>query len=124
MENFEYDYDSIKLDIQYETEDADPSVGLFSTQVFILGICHKGEDITDLIGKSTYEFLENEIYEALNGWYSKGRVFGRLFLCHPTNGVGCAYRWLMRDLLIGFLVAIGIYILFFGAIYLMDGNAI
>jgi hypothetical protein len=33
--------------------------------------------------------------------------------------MGHAYRWLMRDLLIGFFVAIGIYILFFGAIYLM-----
>ena len=67
MENFDYDYDGIKLDIQYETEDADPSVGLFSTQVFLISIFHKGEDITNLVGKSTFDFLESELVEYVNG---------------------------------------------------------
>lgn len=67
MEIYEYDYDGIKLDIHYYTEDADESVGMFGTQIYVEGVFHKGEDITDLINKSTYEFLESELYEALNG---------------------------------------------------------
>lgn len=67
MENFEYDFDGIKLDIGYYTEDADPSVGIFHTQVFIEGVCHKGEDIIDLLGKSKLEFLESELMEYVNG---------------------------------------------------------
>ena len=67
MENFEYDFDGIKLDIGYYTEDADPSVGIFSTQVFIEGICHKGEDIINLISERTRKFLEEELQEYVNG---------------------------------------------------------
>jgi hypothetical protein len=67
MEIYEYDYDGIKLDIHYHTEDGDESVGMFGMQVYVEGVYHKGEDITDLIGKSTYEFIESELYEALNG---------------------------------------------------------
>jgi hypothetical protein len=32
--------------------------------------------------------------------------------------LGYPYRWLMKEIIEGLLVAIGIYILFFGAIYL------
>ena len=120
MENFEYDYDGIKLDIHYHTEDGDESVGMFGMQVYVEGIYHKGEDITDLIGKSTYEFLESELYEALNGWYFKRRIPRHLFFCHSTYGVGNPYRWPMREIIQGLLVAIGIYILFFGAIHLVS----
>jgi hypothetical protein len=60
---YEYDYDGIKLELHYDTEDGDSSVGLFGTQVFLDGIYHKGEDITNLIGKSTYEFLLDELVE-------------------------------------------------------------
>jgi hypothetical protein len=60
---YEYDYDGIKLELHYYTEDGDASVGLFGTQVFLEGIYHKGEDITDLLGKSTYEFLQDELTE-------------------------------------------------------------
>jgi hypothetical protein len=67
MENFEYDYDGIKLDIQFETEDGDSSVGLFGTQVYMLGICHKGEDIYELISESTRNFLEERLMEYVNG---------------------------------------------------------
>jgi hypothetical protein len=67
MENFEYDYDGIKLDIHYHTEDGDDSVGMFGVQVYVEGIFHKGDDITDLIGKPTYEFLESELMEYVNG---------------------------------------------------------
>ena len=67
MENFEYDFDGIKLDIGYYTEDADPSVGIFSTQVFIEGICHKGEDIYELISERVRKFLEEELQEYVNG---------------------------------------------------------
>lgn len=67
MENFEYDYDGIKLDIGYYTEEGDASVGLFGTQVFIEGICHKGEDIYELISKETREFLEERLMEYVNG---------------------------------------------------------
>lgn len=67
MQNFEYDYDGIKLDIGYYTEDADPSVGIFRTQVFIEGICHKGEDIYELISEKTRKFLEEELMEYVNG---------------------------------------------------------
>lgn len=65
MENFEYDFDGIKLDIGYYTEDADPTVGIFSTQIFIEGICHKGEDIYELLSQDKIDFLASEIYEAL-----------------------------------------------------------
>ena len=67
MENFEYDYDGIKLDIGYYTEDPDPSVGIFSTQAFIESIYHKGEDIYELIGERTRKFLEEELQEYVNG---------------------------------------------------------
>ena len=67
MENFEYDFDGIKLNIGYFTEDADPSVGIFSTQVFIEGIYHKGEDIYELISDSTRKFLEEQLAEYVNG---------------------------------------------------------
>jgi hypothetical protein len=67
MENFEYDYDGIKLDIGYYTEDGDSSVGLHGTQVFIEGICHKGEDIYELISESTRKFLEERLMEYVNG---------------------------------------------------------
>lgn len=60
---YEYDYNGIKLELHYYTEDGDASVGLFGTQVFLDGIYHKGEDITDLLGKSTYEFLQDEVTE-------------------------------------------------------------
>lgn len=60
---YEYDYDGIKLELHYYTEEGDASVGLFGTQVFLEGIYHKGEDITDLLGKSTYEFLQDELTE-------------------------------------------------------------
>jgi hypothetical protein len=43
-----------------------------------------------------------------------------LFLCHPINCVGYSYRWPMKELIEGLLVAIGIYILFFGAIHLVS----
>ena len=99
MEIYEYDYDGIKLDIHYHTEDGDESVGMFGMQVYVEGVYHKGEDITDLIGKSTYEFLESELYEALNGWYFKRLVSRSLLLCHPTNCVGYSYRWLMREII-------------------------
>jgi hypothetical protein len=65
MENFEYDFDGIKLDIGYYTEDADPTVGIFSTQIFIEGICHKGEDIYELLSQDKIDFLASELYEAL-----------------------------------------------------------
>ena len=67
MENFEYDFGGIKLNIGYFTEDADPSVGIFSTQVFIEGISHKGEDIYELISDSTRKFLEEQLQEYVNG---------------------------------------------------------
>jgi hypothetical protein len=67
MQNFEYDYDGIKLDIGYYTEDGDSSVGLYGTQVFIEGICHKGEDIYELISESTRNFLEEQLMEYVNG---------------------------------------------------------
>jgi hypothetical protein len=67
MENYTYDYDGIKLDIGYYTEEADPTVGIFNTQIFIEGICHKGEDIYELLSEKTRSFLESELYEALNG---------------------------------------------------------
>ena len=67
MENFEYDYDGIKLDIQYETEPGDASVGLFGTQVYMLGILHKGDDIYELISEKTRKFLEDELMEYVNG---------------------------------------------------------
>jgi hypothetical protein len=67
MEIYEYDYDGIKLDIHYHTEDGDDSVGMFGVQVYVEGVFHKGEDITDLISKSTYEFLESELMEYVNG---------------------------------------------------------
>jgi hypothetical protein len=67
MENYTYDYDGIKLDIGYYTEEADPTVGIFGTQVIIEGICHKGEDIYELISEKTRNFLEAELYEAING---------------------------------------------------------
>jgi hypothetical protein len=73
-----------------------------------------------LIGKSTYEFLESELYEALNGWYFKRLVFRCLFFCNPIDCLGNPYRWLMKELIQGLLVAIGIYILFFGAIHLVN----
>ena len=120
MEIYEYDYDGIKLDIHYHTEDGDDSVGMFGMQIYVEGIFHKGEDITDLIGKSTYEFFESELYEALNGWYSKRLIPRCLFLCHPTNRLGYPHRWPMKELIQGLLVAIGIYILFFGAIHLVN----
>lgn len=60
---YEYDYSGIKLELHYYTEEGDASVGLFGTQVFLDGIYHKGEDITDLLGKSTYEFLQEELTE-------------------------------------------------------------
>jgi hypothetical protein len=65
MENFEYDFDGIKLDIGYYTENADPTVGIFSTQIFIEGICHKGEDIYELLSQDKIDFLASELYEAL-----------------------------------------------------------
>jgi hypothetical protein len=67
MENFEYDYDGVKLDIHYETEEGDASVGLFGTQVFILGIYHKGVDLYELLGESTIKFLESELGEYVHG---------------------------------------------------------
>ena len=67
MENFEYDYDGIKLNIGYYTEEGDASVGLFGTQVFIEGIFHKGEDIYELISEKTRQFLEEELMEYING---------------------------------------------------------
>ena len=67
MEIYDYDYDDIKLQLHYYTEDGDESVGIFGTQVFLEGVFHKGEDITNLISKSTYEFLESELVEAING---------------------------------------------------------
>ena len=120
MENFEYDYDGIVLNIGYTTEDADPSVGLFGTQVFMHGICHKGEDIYELIGESTRNFLEERLMEYVNGWYSKRLIPRCLFLCYSIDSLCYPYRWSMKDLIQGLLVAIGIYILFFGAIHLVN----
>jgi hypothetical protein len=60
------------------------------------------------------------LYEALNGWYFKRLIPRCLFLCHSTNCVGYPYRWPMKELIQGLLVAIGIYILFFGAIHLVN----
>jgi hypothetical protein len=67
MENdfYEYDYDGIKLELHYETEGADSSVGIFNQQVFLISIIHKGDDITDLVGKTTFDFLESELVEYL-----------------------------------------------------------
>jgi hypothetical protein len=69
MENdfYEYDYDGIKLQLLYETEGADPTVGIFNKQVFLLSVIHKGDDITDLIGKPTFDFLESELVEYVYG---------------------------------------------------------
>jgi hypothetical protein len=67
MEIYEYDYDGVKLDIHYETEDGDASVGLFGTQIFILGIYHKGDDIYELLSESTIKFLESELGEYVHG---------------------------------------------------------
>jgi hypothetical protein len=60
------------------------------------------------------------LYEALNGWYSKRSIFRRLFLCYPIDCLGNSYWWPMKELIQGLLVAIGIYILFFGAIHLVN----
>jgi hypothetical protein len=43
-----------------------------------------------------------------------------LFFCHPIDCLGYPYRWPMREIIQGLLVAIGIYILFFGAIHLVN----
>jgi hypothetical protein len=43
-----------------------------------------------------------------------------LFLCYPIDCLCHSHRWPMRDLIQGLLVAIGIYILFFGAIHLVN----
>lgn len=67
MEIFEYDYDGIKLEIQYETEDGDATVGLFGTQIYMLSILHKGEDIYELISEKTRGFLEDRLVEYVNG---------------------------------------------------------
>ena len=67
MEIFEYDYDGIKLEIQYETEDGDATVGLFGTQIYMLGILHKGDDIYELLSEKTREFLEEQLSEYVNG---------------------------------------------------------
>lgn len=67
MENFEYDYDGIILNVGYYTEEGDASVGLFGTQVFIEGICHKGEDIYELIKESTLKNIEESLWEYVNG---------------------------------------------------------
>ena len=67
MEIYDYDFDGIKIQLHYYTEDGDESVGIFGTQVFLEGVFHKDEDITNLISKSTYEFLESELAEAING---------------------------------------------------------
>lgn len=67
MENFEYDYDGIKLNIGYYTEDADPSVGIFRTQAFIEGICVNGVDIYELVSEKTRTFLEEQLMEYVNG---------------------------------------------------------
>jgi hypothetical protein len=64
------------------------------------------------------------LYEALNGWYSKRLIPRCLLLCYPIDSLGNPYRWPMRELIQGFLVAIGIYILFFGAIHLVNWYAI
>lgn len=60
-EIFEYDYDGITLYLDYETEPGDPTVGLFGTQIYVNGIYHKGDDITDLMAKSTIDFLEERL---------------------------------------------------------------
>ncbi len=67
MEIYEYDFDGIKLDIHYETEDGDASVGLFGTQIYMLGIYHKGDDIYELISEKTRGFLEDRLVEYVNG---------------------------------------------------------
>jgi hypothetical protein len=58
--------------------------------------------------------------EYVNGWYSKRFIPRRLFLCYSIDRLGYSYRWPMKELIQGLLVAIGIYILFFGAIHLVN----
>jgi hypothetical protein len=58
--------------------------------------------------------------EYVNGWYSKRLISRCLFLCYSIDRLGYPYWWPMRELIQGLLVAIGIYILFFGAIHLVN----
>jgi hypothetical protein len=71
-----------------------------------------------LISEKTRNFLEAELYEAINGWYFKRLIPRHLSVRYPTYGVGNPYRWPMKDLIEGFLIALIICILFFGAIHL------
>jgi hypothetical protein len=73
-----------------------------------------------LIGESTRNFLEERLMEYVNGWYSKRLIPRCLFLCYSIDSLCYPYRWSMKDLIQGLLVAIGIYILFFGAIHLVN----
>jgi hypothetical protein len=66
MQNYEYDFDGITLNVGFYTEDADPSVGIYSTEVFIEGICHNGEDIIELIKPETIKNIEEALWSYVN----------------------------------------------------------
>jgi hypothetical protein len=60
------------------------------------------------------------LWSYVNDWYSKRLIPRCLFLCYPIDCLCHSHRWPMKELIQGLLVAIGIYILFFGAIHLVN----
>lgn len=62
MEEIQINRDGVLLDVEYDFEDADHSVG-YSGGVQIHGIKHQGVDIWDLLAKSVVESIAQEIFE-------------------------------------------------------------
>ena len=53
--------DDIELDVIYEIEPADATVGINSNQVVIQSITHKGQDIYDILGIWVIEQIETTL---------------------------------------------------------------
>lgn len=62
MEEIQINRDGVILDIEYDYEDTDHSVG-YDGGVQIHGIKHQGVDIWDLLDKSIVESIAQEIYD-------------------------------------------------------------
>lgn len=62
MEEIQIDRDGVLLDIEYDYEDADDTVGL-PASIQIHGIKHQGVDIWDLLSDKVVESLGQEIMD-------------------------------------------------------------
>jgi len=62
MEEIQINRDGVLLDIEYDYEEPDHSVG-YNGGVQIHGIKHQGVDIWDLLSKSVVESIAQEICE-------------------------------------------------------------